>query len=458
VSHRRDLNSLTPAQRTQLVNLMLTYITDAVVWSHNPDNPNAVVHHMGEHGFTSHRAFIGQLENWLVSNGGGAFVPLPSWNPANPIPAEFNVVKAQDDGTARPPLQNLNPNVPKPANLAPPQVCSAPSADDLWDNRTDGWHGTVHIRIGGTMADIRIAPAAPIFFCWHSYVDEIYEDWLSCKWSGWEDLGGVIMSGVAAASWGPNRIDTFARGTDGHMHHKWWDGSAWRGWEDLGGVIDGTPAAVSWGPNRIDCFARGMDNALWHRWWDGSAWRGWESLGGVITAGPAVASWGPNRLDCFVKGTNNHMFHKWWNGSAWSGWEDLGGVIDGSPAAVSWGPNRIDCFARGMDNHMWHRWWDGSAWRGWEDLGGIITAGPAASSQALNKLDCFVKGADDGLWHKWVDRTVVHGLGGVWSGWHSLGGILDDEPGAVSWGDDRIDVFVRGANNHMFHKWWVRTD
>jgi hypothetical protein len=51
------------------------------------------------------------------------------------------------------------------------------------------------------------------------------------------------------------------------MYHKWWDGSGWRGWEDLGGVIDNAPAAVSWGPNRIDCFARGMDNHMYHKWW-----------------------------------------------------------------------------------------------------------------------------------------------------------------------------------------------
>jgi hypothetical protein len=147
------------------------------------------------------------------------------------------------------------------------------------------------------------------------------------------------------------------------------------------------------------------------------------------------------------------MWHKWWNGAAWSGWEDLGGVIDGAPAAVSWGPNRIDCFARGMNNHMWHKWWNGAAWSGWEDLGGVITAGPAAASWTVNRLDCFVKGGDNSLWYKWRDASVVHNHAGTWSGWHRLGGIFDDEPGAVSWGTNRIDVFVRGTNNHMFHKW-----
>jgi hypothetical protein len=266
-------------------------------------------------------------------------------------------------------------------------------------------------------------------------------------WHNWENLGGVLTSGIGASSWGPNRIDCFVKGTDNAMWHKWWDGTAWRGFESLGGVIDGTPAAVSWGPNRIDCFARGMDNAMWHRWWDGAAWRGWENLGGVITSGPAAASWGPNRLDCFVKGTNNAMFHKWWDGSSWSGWENLGGVIDGAPAAVSWGPNRIDCFARGMDNAMYHRWWDGTAWHGWENLGGNITSAPAVASWAPNRLDCFAKGDDNALWHKWWN-------GSSWSGWESLGGVIDDEPGAVSWAANRIDCFARGMNNAMWHKWW----
>jgi serine protease AprX len=266
-------------------------------------------------------------------------------------------------------------------------------------------------------------------------------------WSNWEDLSGVITAGVAAASWGANRLDCFVKGTDNGLWHKWWDGVRWNGWEGLGGILDDTPAAVSWGPNRIDCFARGMDNHMWHKWWDGSGWRGWEDLGGIITSGPAVCSWGSNRLDCFAKGTDNGLWHKWWDGTRWNGWEGLGGTLDNEPAAVSWGPNRIDCFARGMDNHMWHKWWDGSAWRGWEDLGGIITSGPAVCSWGSNRLDCFAKGTDNGLWHKWWDGTR-------WNGWEGLGGVMDSTPGAVSWGQGRIDCFARGMDNHMWHKWF----
>src|SRR6266496_1433828 len=222
---------------------------------------------MGEHAFITHRNYIGDLEQWLAIHGGSEFTPLPSWNPPNPIPPEFNVVKPQDNGTARPPLVNLTPNLGKPAGLVPPALCGIADADALWDNNVDGWHGAVHVTIGGTMGDIHIAPAAPVFFCWHGYVDEIYEDWLRCRWSGWEDWGGVLTSGVGAAAWAANRLDCFVKGQNNHMWHKWWNGNAWSGWEDLGGIIDGSPSAVSWGPNRIDCFARGMNSAMWHRWW-----------------------------------------------------------------------------------------------------------------------------------------------------------------------------------------------
>ena len=62
------------------------------------------------------------------------------------------------------------------------------------------------------------------------------------------------------------------------------------------------PAVVSWGPNRLDTFFKGSDNALWHKAWDGNRWFDHESLFGVLTTAPVVTSWGPNRLDVFYRG------------------------------------------------------------------------------------------------------------------------------------------------------------
>lgn len=178
------------------------------------------------------------------------------------------------------------------------------------------------------------------------------------RWSRWEDLGGVITSAPAAASWARNRLDTFARGTDNALWHKWWDGSRWSDWESLGGTLTSAPAAVSWGANRIDVFARGQGDRLYHLWWDGSRWSRWEDLRERITSAPAVSSRENNRLEVFARNQNNQLITMSWNGSRWSNWTNLDGNITSDPAAVSWGPNRTDVFARGTNNAMWHIWRD----------------------------------------------------------------------------------------------------
>ncbi|HNU80070.1 MAG TPA: sialidase, partial [Bacillota bacterium] len=168
-------------------------------------------------------------------------------------------------------------------------------------------------------------------------------------WSQWEDLGGILTSAPAAASWQPNRLDVFARGQNQALWHVYWNGARWSAWEDLGGILTTGPGAVSWGTNRIDVFARGQNQALWHIYWDGIRWSAWEDLGGIITSEPAAASWQANRLDVFARGQNQSLWHKYWDGIRWSEWEDLGGVLTSAPAAVSWGPNRIDVFGRGQN-------------------------------------------------------------------------------------------------------------
>jgi hypothetical protein len=219
-------------------------------------------------------------------------------------------------------------------------------------------------------------------------------------WAPWQSLGGIVLSAPEAVTWGPNRLDIFAVGTDHAMYHRWWSGSMWGGWESLGGVLDSKPTAVAWGPNRLDIFALGTDHALWHKWWNGQAWGGWESLGGTLTRRPTAVAWGPNRLDIFATGTDNAVWHRWWNGQAWGGWESLGGSVFSEVSAVSWAANRLDLFAIGADNAVWHKWWNGSAWGGWESLGGSVFSEVSAVSWAANRLDLFAIGTDSAVYRK----------------------------------------------------------
>ena len=86
-------------------------------------------------------------------------------------------------------------------------------------------------------------------------------------------------------------------------------------------------------------------------------------------------------------------------------------------------------------------------WGGWESLGGVLTSPPHVVSWGPNRLDVFVVGTDHALWHRWWD-------GSTWGGWESLGGVLTSQPHVVSWGPNRLDVFVIGTDHALWHKWW----
>ncbi|WP_437949296.1 LamG-like jellyroll fold domain-containing protein [Sorangium sp. So ce296] len=85
----------------------------------------------------------------------------------------------------------------------------------------------------------------------------------------------------------------------------------------------------------------------------------------------------------------------------------------------------------------------------WESLGGDLSSTPAVSSWASGRLDVFVRGKDNTLFHKYFDDA--------WSTWESLGGALTSGPAAVSWGNRRIDVFARGQDNELVHKYFDGT-
>jgi hypothetical protein len=106
---RKDLAlDLTATQRTNLHSLMHDYLKDDVVIEHffahhgAPLDPAELLD--GLHAFTSHRELIQSLEDYLAVKRDAAdprfdplFLPFPSWNPASPIPAEFQDVRLPDN-------------------------------------------------------------------------------------------------------------------------------------------------------------------------------------------------------------------------------------------------------------------------------------------------------------------------------------------------------------------------
>jgi hypothetical protein len=195
----------------------------------------------------------------------------------------------------------------------------------------------------------------------------------------------------------------------------------------------------------------------------------WESLGSPGTGTAALGkvsavSWQGGRLDLFVRGRDNMVYHKYLSLSSWgpspTTWELLGGPTLGDVTAASWGPNRLDVFMRRLpDNTVLHRFFDGSAWSAaWETMGQpapdlVYSAGRTpysvtAVSWGSGRLDLFLHGTDNEIYHKSFDGTWEPSQ----TDWLPLGGETVDDVTAVSWGAGRLDVFVRGTDDVIYHK------
>jgi hypothetical protein len=72
---------------------------------------------------------------------------------------------------------------------------------------------------------------------------------------------------------------------------------------------------------------------------------------------------------------------------------------------------------------------------------------PGAVSWGQGRIDLFIRGAGNALQHKYWD-------GNTWVGWDDLGGVLSSGPDAASWSSGRLDVFVLGTDNAIWHKWY----
>jgi hypothetical protein len=286
---------------------------------------------------------------------------------------------------------------------------------------------------------------------------------------GWNPVWQVIqskekfISQPAVASRGLNHLDVFAVGAaNKHVWHL--IGPPWGGSEeDIGAPsvgVSGPPAAVAWGPKRVDCFVLGTDQKTYQNHYTGT-WSGWQALSlypGVKSL--AAASWGVDRLDLFavVPGGDlgNDIVHAWSSdGTNWNEWQTvtgLSGWILGSLGAVSWGLNRLDCFAVYPNEPVFHLWLDGGEWSHNSKPVHLLSSGPAAASWGANRLDCFGKnqGADPGV--MWVSSSNGGSSWSVWVDLHAPPPGMLDGPAAVSWGPNRIDCFVCGLDQNLYHK------
>jgi hypothetical protein len=230
-------------------------------------------------------------------------------------------------------------------------------------------------------------------------------------------------------------------------------------------------------PSRVFVFARGMDAALWYKTYDGTQWGQWETLKGIITGSPDACSPNPGEVIAFARGKSGELFYKRATlGNISEPWETFRTVVASDPGAVCRSGGKIDVFVRGtVGQGVWHAWYDNGMWQnqygidpkpgssefrqeltgiGGEAFGGAIIGGPDACSWGGKRLDVFVRGLDNIIWHKYRDdQGTIHE-------WESLGGLtMTSDPSAVALTSGLMSVFARGENNQIWTKSYnLKTD
>lgn len=250
----------------------------------------------------------------------------------------------------------------------------------------------------------------------------------------------------AVVSYVAGRQDLFWTSPSGTLRQQFKDaGGSWSRVLGRGGALASQPAAVSWGPERVDVFARGTDNRLKWRTRTASGWSAWKSLGGTLSSAPTVATWAPGRLDVFARWSDDTLYQRTLSGGRWSAWTPLGGVLTSSPAATSWGTGRIDVVARTTGKDLVHRvYTTARGWSRWRNLGGTLASQPALTSPAARRLDVVFRGPAGYL------RVRSFTLADGWTRTGTLGSkTFTTGPGATAVGDDV--VVTAGTANGFRH-------
>jgi len=125
--------------------------------------------------------------------------------------------------------------------------------------------------------------------------------------------------------------------------------------------------------------------------------------------------------------------------NSFGNWADRTGLraqAAGFPFKSSWYRLEEQTGAKAWPVAEWHT----------DNLGGNITSDPDISSWEPGRLDVFARGTNGELLHRWYRNNE-------WSWWENLGGNIaaGSGPSSVSWAPGRIDVVARGTDNSVLH-------
>lgn len=290
--------------------------------------------------------------------------------------------------------------------------------------------------------------------------------WDGSSWApnaGWDDvLGGNFASAPQVVPWAPNTHAIVGVSGTGSLLYRNWngDGNAWDpvdSFREFTGTLTGRPAAVGFGRNRINIYARGTDGIIVAKWWDGGTWsNGWTPLGGTtMQSDPAAVAFQGRKIAVAAIGPSNRMYVKLWDGGSWapvSGWTDMGGDFSYAPALVAWGGTKLNLFAVNRSNgHLWTMHFNGKSWDpNWYDLGGSLASKPVAVARRAKEFSVFAVGTDGKMKVKWFDGA---NWGPDASTMTDLGGSFAGAPAAATWRGNHVSVMGISSSGVISYKW-----
>ena len=263
----------------------------------------------------------------------------------------------------------------------------------------------------------------------HWFTPAVSGGWIPEDWTAKAAGSGSASLGLAGNPSGfldGGSQHMFGRGTDGHLHHWYYNASTNTVVaNDWGGQFTGDPSAVVFGAAQV-IFARAQDGTL-HRWWWQASEPGYvhqDTWAGPLLApdaSPMAMNYADSQLHVFARDPAGHLQHWWLDLAAGrTSVEDLtaltGYAIAGNPSGFVYDTQQHVFFRDAASNHLDHIWGTQGLGRGHEDWsaitpGGVVAlAGDPWSYNVLNAEQHAFGLDSNGRVHHWFYRQSDNSL------------------------------------------------
>jgi hypothetical protein len=281
-------------------------------------------------------------------------------------------------------------------------------------------------------------------------------------WTPQPALDGVVRGTPSVVASPSGKLDVVAnKDTSGALRSRTYDANTntWTAWVDVPpppGANHSNPAIVTSAIGRVDVFERGDATLYWNRREANGTWRGWSALGtgvggaSTLVGSPSAVSPGLGMLEVYIRAENNDIQRITCRKvnctlNQWSQWETLGGSFASDPHVSVRGRGatiRTEVTALATNGQVMRRAGNGWATLAAPSVGLAPGAQPIAFMANVDRVDVFVRGADDNLYQH--DGTGWKGLGRPDSG------VASDATVVLRSG--RTEFYVLGANGALFSR------